>query len=308
MEKINYKEIILRYPWIVKKDQCTVISPDTDGFLCGLFMSNYLNWKVVGFYDGKILKIQRGISAKNCIFLDMEILRKDVRSIGHHMNLHNVNTPPLNYHRIMKNCINPNYIRQFDRAHNFSQKYPLGSIHLLFFIIDNTYTNLAEIKKDGLGTIFFADGIWKILFKYTNNFLDWFQFLDSGGRSDWWKKLQEIPVIDLIKEIDMLINELKNIHPENKKWYGHIDISNLESQRELLLSFLNFLSGLTGWNFKIENWITDGLETYKFTKKIYTGTRSNETFLNIWSKKPLSLAMTEGSIIQYTLENPDKMP
>ena len=238
----------------------------------------------------------------------MEILLKDVRSIGDHMNLHNVNTPPLNYHRIMKNCINPNYIRQFDRAHNFSQKYPLGSIHLLFFIIDNTYTNLAEIKKDGLGTIFFADGIWKILFKYTNNFLDWFQFLDSGGRSDWWKKLQEIPVIDLIKEIDMLINELKNIHPENKKRYGHIDISNLESQRELLLSFLNFLSGLTGWNFKIENWITDGLETYKFTKKIYTGTRSNETFLNIWSKKPLSLAMTEGSIIQYTLENPDKMP
>jgi len=147
MEKINYKEIVSQYPWIIKRDQYAVISPDTDGFLCGLFMSNYLNWKVIGFYDGKILKIKKGVSVKDCVFLDMEILRKDVRSVGHHMNLHNINNPPSGYHQIMKNCINPNYIRQFDRAHNFSQKYPLGSIHLLFFIIDNTYSNLAKIKK-----------------------------------------------------------------------------------------------------------------------------------------------------------------
>jgi len=308
MEKINYKEIISQYPWIAEKDQLAIISPDTDGFLCGLFMSNYLNWKVVGFYDGKILKIKKDISVKECVFLDMEILRKDIRSLGHHMNLHNINTPPANYHQIMRNCINPNYIRQFDRAHNFSQKYPLGSIHLLFFIIDNTYMKLAEIKKDGLGTIFFADGIWKILFKYTNNFLDWFQFLDAGERIDWWKKLQGISVIDLIKEINSLINELKNIHPENKRWYGHIDISNLENQTPLIISFLNFLSKLTGWTFEQKNWIIDNLETYNFTKKIYTGAKSNETFLSIWNKNPLSLAMTEGSTIQYTLERPDKMP
>lgn len=308
MEKIDYKKIISQYPWIVEKNKYAILSPDTDGFLCGLFMSNYLDWKIVGFYDGKILKVKKGISVKDCIFLDMEILRKDVRSVGHHMNLHNMNTPPSNYYQIMKNCINPNYIRQFDRAHNFPQKYPLGSIHLLFFIIDNTYTNLAKIKKEGLGTIFFADGIWKILFKYTNNFLDWFNFLDVGERSDWWKKLQEISVIDLIKEIDTLINELQKIHPKNKRWYGHIDISDLENQKQLLVSFLNFLANLTGWNFEPKNWIIDELKTYRFTKKIYTGARSNETFLKIWNKKPLSLAMTEGSTIQYTLEKPDKIP
>lgn len=307
MEKINYKDIILQHPWIIQRSRYAIISPDADGFLCGLFMSHYLDWKIVGFYDGKILKIKRDISTKECVFLDMEILRQDVYSIGHHMNLHNINNPPQNYHQLMKNCINPNYIRQFDRAHNFSQKYPLGTIHLLFFIIDNTYTNLAKIKKEGLGAIFFADGIWKILFKYTNNFLDWFQFLDVGERSDWWKKLQEISVIDLIKEIDTLINGLKNIHPNSKNWYGHIDISNLDNQKQLLISFLEFLSELTGWNFKSKNWIIDELGTYKFTKKIYIGTRSNNAFLKIWNKKPLSLAMTEGSTIQYTLEKPDRM-
>jgi hypothetical protein len=308
IEKINYKEIILQHPWIIEKNQYAVISPDTGGFLCGLFMSNYFNWKIVGFYDGKILKIKKGISVKDCIFLDIEILRKDIRSIAHHMNLHNINIPPPNYHQIMKNCINPNYIRGFDRVHNFSQKYPLGSIHLLLFIIDNIYPNLVRIKKEGFGTIFFADGIWKILFKYTNNFLNWFQFLETGKYTEWWRILQEISVIELIKEVDTLINKLKDIHPANKRWYGHIDISNFEGQKQLLISFLNLLSKLTGWNFKLKNLIIDKCETYKFTKKIDTKAGSNEAFLNIWNKHPLSLAMTEGSTIQYTLETPDKIP
>ena len=308
MEKINYKEIIQKHPWIVEKDQYAILSPDTDGFLCGLFMSNYLNWKIVGFYDGKILKIKKDTSSKNCVFLDMEILRKNIRSIGHHINIHNINEPPPNYDEIMKNCINPNYIRRFDRIHNFSQKYPLGTIHFLIFIIDNINFNTSKIEDEGLGTLFFADGIWKILFKYTDNFLEWFNFLDVGERIEWWKKLKQISVIDLIKEINYLIYKLKNIHPENRKWYGHINISDFENNKELLISFLNVLGNLTGWNYKSNNWLLNDLETYEFTKHIYSGSRSNNIFINIWSKNPLSLAMTGDSTIQYTLENPDKLP
>ncbi|MGQ9706971.1 MAG: hypothetical protein ACUVWP_08265 [bacterium] len=308
MKKIDYKEIIQKYPWIAEKDQYTILSPDADGFLCGLFMSNYLNWKIVGFYDGKILKIKKNTSTKNCIFLDMEILRKNIRSIGHHMNIHNINDPPPNYHEIMKNCINPNYIRKFDRAHNFSQKYPLGIIHFLIFIIDNITINASKIKKEGVGAILFADGIWKILFKYTDNFLDWFNFLDVGERSDWWRKLKQLSVIDLIEEINLLIYKLKEIHPEKKKWYGHIDISDFENQKKLLISFLNVIGELTGWNYKSKNWYLDDLKTYTLKKYIYDGERNNVEFLKIWRKNPLSLAMTEGSTIQYTLEKPDKLP
>jgi hypothetical protein len=309
MEKeINYKKIIESYPWIVKKKQLAVLSPDTDGFLCGLLLSKYLDWKIVGFYDGKTLQIQKGTSVKDCIFLDMEILRPNVRSLGHHMNIHNTNQPPSNYHYVMKNCLNPNYLRNFDRAHYFAKKYPLGSIHFLLFILDNTYPGLVKIKKEGLGCIFFADGIWKILFKYTDNFLDWFRFLDIGEKSDWWKKLQNLSVIELIKEINELIDQLKILHPQHKRWFGHIDISNFEKEKVLLIRFLKLLGTLTGWDLILKRWEIQNLKRYKFTKKIYTGKRNNDAFLKIWKKRPISLAMTEGSTIQYTLEGPDTLP
>jgi len=41
--KINYNNIIKKYPWILKENQKCILSPDSDGLLCGLFMSNVLN-------------------------------------------------------------------------------------------------------------------------------------------------------------------------------------------------------------------------------------------------------------------------
>ena len=54
-EKIKYETLLKKHPWIVKKNAKCILSPDSDGLLCGLFMSHHLNWEVVGFYDGKIL-------------------------------------------------------------------------------------------------------------------------------------------------------------------------------------------------------------------------------------------------------------
>src|SRR3990167_1718712 len=94
---VDYKPIIQKHPWIVAEDQLAVISPDSDGFLSALFMSHYLRWKVVGFYDnGKIFLVRKGVSAKACVFLDSEISRAGVRSIGQHMLLYNRNRIPPN--------------------------------------------------------------------------------------------------------------------------------------------------------------------------------------------------------------------
>ena len=38
-EQINYHEVLEKYPWIAKKNQKCILSPDSDGLLCGLFMS-----------------------------------------------------------------------------------------------------------------------------------------------------------------------------------------------------------------------------------------------------------------------------
>ena len=82
-ERINYQEVIKKYPWLAAEDQNCVISPDADGMICGLFMSYYLNWNIAGYYDnGKNLLLRNGLSAKDCVFLDTEICRKEIRSCG----------------------------------------------------------------------------------------------------------------------------------------------------------------------------------------------------------------------------------
>src|SRR3989304_8248669 len=224
-EHMDYEAIIKKHPWIIEKGHECLLSPDSDGLLCGLLMSDFLGWKVAGFYDGKTLYKNKESKLEHCIFVDVEILRNNIRSFGHHMNVHNVRTLPEDYSHQMANCINPNHIRNFDRAHNFNQKYPLGSVHLLLFILEKVYPNLIDIKKDGMGVLFFADGVWKILFKYTDNFLDWFKYLDVDDKSKWWSKLKNLSVIELIEEINTLLLKMKEIHPENKSWYGHLEMS-----------------------------------------------------------------------------------
>lgn len=304
--KINYSAIIERSPWIIARNQSCILSPDVDGLLCGLLMSSFLNWKIVGFYDGKNLLIGNNVSPKNAIFLDMEILRKDIKSIGHHLNVHNINALPDGYEDAIRSCINPNLIRKFDRSHSFAKKYPLGTIHLLMYVLENHQSNLVDVKKEGLASLFFADGVWKVLFKYTANVIDWFDFLHSGNEADWWSKLKTLSVIDLINEINDLLAEFRKIDNKDKNWYGHFDPALYEQQKNKLSALINYFSEKTGWRFNGENWKIKNPKLLAFEKKIYgqnnTGSKSNQKFIEIWGENPLSLAMTDGSTIQYTTD------
>src|SRR3990167_3054224 len=82
---LDYRTLLEQYPWVVERDHNCVLSPDSDGLLCGLFMSHYLGWKIRGFYDGKALLLAENTPLDSCIFLDMEICRPHIRSIGQHM-------------------------------------------------------------------------------------------------------------------------------------------------------------------------------------------------------------------------------
>jgi len=35
-EQIDYEEIVSRFPWVVEREQNCILSPDSDGLLCGL--------------------------------------------------------------------------------------------------------------------------------------------------------------------------------------------------------------------------------------------------------------------------------
>ena len=49
--KIDFDAVLDQYSWIKDSEQNCILSPDSDGLLCGLFMSHFFNWNIKGFYE-----------------------------------------------------------------------------------------------------------------------------------------------------------------------------------------------------------------------------------------------------------------
>ena len=121
-DEVDVESILTRNPWIKKRNQKCILSPDSDGLLCGLFLSHYLDWEIIGFYDGKVCVIKDGESCYNddTAFIDIEIYREGIKSMGHHMLSMYNNTLPDDWEVKFKECIQPNLERGYDK-NNFDK-------------------------------------------------------------------------------------------------------------------------------------------------------------------------------------------
>lgn len=324
--RIDYDQLVKKYPWIIQKDLNCILSPDSDGFLCGLLMSHLLNWQIKGFYDGKVLVLEKGVSAKDCVFLDMEIFRKEIRSFGHHMLLFNRNFRPENWKNFDK-CIQPNNLRVYDGLHDFRLKYPLATIHMLMGILGHQLK--IKISENAIAPLFFTDGTFNVLFSYPENVLNWLRFLRSDDEKSPLKtifKSERYSVYKLMEKMNGFFRERDSISIPKERG-DRLRISdtdgspyNLEKGKnsyfikkdsvERIKKFIKILSRFTGWKFKDENWSWDGFELYRFTKNDFESNKrriNNKNFAELMSKNPLSWAMTSGTNIEYTLEEPDKL-
>ena len=320
-DKIIYENIIKKYPWIVKENQKCILSPDSDGLLCGLFVSNVLNWEIVGFYDGKVLTLKKGESVKNCIFLDMEIFRNYVKSLGHHMVMYNKRQIPNSWINF-DNCIQPNNIRGYDAKTSFRLKYPLGAIHLLLGIIG--HKKKIEIKKEAICPLLYTDGTFKNLFNYPDNCLSWLNFLCAEEKNSPLKTIffnDHYTTSSLMMALRDFFEKLRQIN-DGKRGADKIKISNSkgepinlkkegdtfsidEDQMENAEQFLNLLGDLTGWEYLSDKWNFKELIVYKFNKGSIVP--SNQRFNELIAKNPMSWAMTSTLAIEYTLEEPNKL-
>jgi hypothetical protein len=328
---VDYDEVITKYPWIVEENKQCILSPDSDGLLCGLLMSKYLNWKVIGYYDGKVMLLKDGNSVYNndTVFLDMEIYRKEVKSVGHHMLLLNKRHKPGSWDNY-DNCLNPNNLRGYDGKNEFRLKYPLATIHLLLGILG--HQNEIEIRKEAIAPLFFVDGTFKVLYSYPENVLNWLNYLgikkDNSplqkifmhqhfsvynqmlAMDEFYRKRDEISVEkqrgDKFVISDNIGNYMNIVREERSEYYKITD-----EKIKRVTKFIALLSETTGWEFKRENWEFDRLRRYKFTKGSFQSTGwtiSNRDFYKFIEKMPLSWAMTSNQNIEFTLEEPDTLP
>jgi hypothetical protein len=317
--------------WLLTRKMKCILSPDSDGLLCGLFMSHYLDWEVIGFYDGKVMILREGESCyhPDTAFLDMEVFRKGIRSMGHHMLLWNKRSRPSHWYERFQHCIQPNLLRDYDGSHDFRLKYPLATIHLLVGLLGDELK--VEIPRSAIAPLLFTDGTFNVLYSYPENVLNWLNYLGIQRRESPLRSIfmdEHYTVYTMMLTMDDFFRQRDEISITGERG-DRLRISqtdgtpcNLNAQagdlwsldraaRERVERFIRLLAQTTTWSYKPDRWAWDRFTRQVFTKDSFQGRGeriNNRNFDRVISHNPLSWAMTSGNNIEYTLEQPSTLP
>ena len=311
----NYDNIKNQYPWILEHDRNCVISPDVDGMLSGLLLSKFLNWKIAGFYNGNMLLIKNDIKPKDVVYLDVEIYNKNVFSVGQHMLLPNKEKLPETWNEF-ENCISANNLRNFDAKNDFPNKYPLGTIHLLLFILEHNLD--ISCDKKAVAPLLYADGTFKTIFSYPENALEWFKFFDLENskilRNIFSEERQSLmETMNLMKSLFAGIREISGgtrggekikIKHQNGKLTNINTVGNdsfiSEEEVKKTKKILKMLGEMTGWEYKSDAWHFDKFNIHKLEKGILSDTISFNSRNKLLNGNPISFAITATNRVEYT--------
>jgi len=291
-----YDKIIEKHPWLQEKKHKAIISSDVDGLLSGLLVSTFLDWEIVGYYDSENLLIKENTTCAECIFLDVEIFRSNIRSLGHHIIIFDKNKIPHDFNEKTKLLLNPNIERNFDRLHNYTNKYPFGAVHLLLKAM-----KISSYYSKDVTPLLFCDGFWKIYKKYNKNVREWIEYLGFQDQ-DWWRHIEEESYGSILKSVNNFITKM-NIITEGE--YGHLDLNNFNKKQlfDLIKLFDDYLS----WGLDLNNWCTDKLKLIKF-HRYFMNLYDIEDFEKFWKENPFSVSTYYRNKISYTVEGTNKLP
>ncbi len=232
------------------------------------------------------------------------------------MVMFNKNKKPSNWDNY-KNCIQPNNLRNYDGYNNFRLKYPLATIHFLIGILGSEIK--FKIPRSAICPLFYVNGVFKNLFSYPENSIDWLRYLNADKHKN---KLHDIflnkhySVYNLmiaLKDFFVRIGDISEKQVGNDK----IKISNSkgepvnirkmsnvfeieQTEKIKAESFLKILAKLTGWDYENKNWQWSNFQIYSFSKNCLKPT--NKNFEAMIKKNPITWAMTSGLAIEYTLD------
>jgi len=322
---LDRDEVIASYPWIVQENQDCIISPDADGQLCGLLLSNLLGWNIRGFYDGKALVVKSSVDPRRCVFVDVEIYRRQIRSFGNHMLLFNSSRIPEGWDEQFGNCFALNNWRNHDRR-QFNRKYPFASIHFLMVTLASRYDVM--VPPSAAGPLLFADGVYKLLLQYTENAWDWMRYLGVENESNPLHALFHSPDLSVYGVMTKMLDFWKKRDEFSRTGHrgdriaitergGHGQLLNVveeggnqsclwrysQEARERIEEFLTILGDLTQWRYTPQKWTWSGWKLFEFEKRINSEVTNLQTFRSIMDSNPLSWAMTKQNVCEYTVDH-----
>lgn len=180
------------FPWLYERDVPCIISPDLDGVACGLLQAHTWGWRVVGTYDGTHLCLFERpdqVAWESAVFIDMEILRKEVRSIGNHLLALDAQDSQT-LAQEFPHCANPNIWRGINLLESFQRKYPFGTLPLLVAAAVDRDPNF-EINDAWLGLMLHTDSSFTNAATYQENALEWLEAMAASSGSMGIERLCE---------------------------------------------------------------------------------------------------------------------
>ena len=187
------KNIFKKFNWLDNQKRPFIISADYDGLICSAFLSHFLKWDLVGYYNmEKIWISNEGIKRKNeLIWVDLNIVPKSGKSLGGHIAMIDKTLP-----KGLRTSCNPNILLKLTHD-DFSNKYPLSTISFLMWLYK------IKIPKNEIAKflILHSDSTWLKFQKYSDNFNYWINLLEDYN---WKNFLKNINTLEYEKKIDQI--------------------------------------------------------------------------------------------------------
>ncbi|WKU17442.1 hypothetical protein Q2T83_06380 [Fervidibacter sacchari] len=295
--KLDWEKLLAEQEWLQQTDLPMVVSPDFDGLLCALLMTHYRNWRLCGFYDGrKLTLVMPPTHVREFVFLDMEIYRPFVRSIGNHLLQWSQRTLLPDF----THAVNPNLLRGIT-AQQFDRKYPFATFHFLLVLLTHMEVSFhLTLNPSLLAILLYPDGTHQVLLNYRRNVMDWLDWMSVKATPapirTLFQRLASVRLADVVHGLEWLSGQLQEIGFRQKddpcKFDPEVDLPKAQA-------LWQFLQQNTGWqspSLPLPNW------TAIFD--VRSTALKAASYRQMLEQNPLSFALTSRSReqgLQYTL-------
>jgi hypothetical protein len=308
---MTFEEWLGSFDWLADRDRPVIVSADLDGIACGLLQQAQLGWRIIGTYDGAAvcLYVQPDDpQLHEVVFVDMEILRSRVRSIGNHLfALDDEDVAFLQAEFL--NCVSPNLWRGINVRATFQQKYPFSTLPLL--LAGHTVRNPDfRVERPWLALALHTDSSFTNAAVYQANALEWLACIRSNsenkGLARFCRRLERLSAQQAVA----LLNEVQTWAHEagfgGKQRPCRFDLRS-EAQRVRVCRLLERLRCETGiapdTPFANAPTYVEEFETLKLP--LHTLGRQKTSFDTARTRRAISMAATGRTILglQATVPN-----
>lgn len=299
----DYKALRTEFSNLFQPKRKCVISVDIDGVFSAVLLGQLLGWEVAGFYTLNDLWVTRetlpsdsanpenALKKAGLVFIDHDIYRQEIDSIGHHMLQWSPETD-IPFHTNGRSSLNPNLLREITKK-EFNRKYPFSTFHFLLASA-STWGLLEGFQPDDEITTLMLqiDSSFVNAINYQENALDWLQWLGgSEEKSPLYpicRRMLRFTPRTILEQFRNLAQRFKNLGIRPRSQASLSDPTD-PKEMESLQNLIGWFESETGWRAQFKPHRPQDLIHYRMER--HSCTPRKKDFVDVISKKPFSYAI-----------------